>query len=141
MRRPIITLLASFGGLSLFLAIIGVFGVTSYSVMERTREIGIRVALGAARSEIVGLVLGETLAVTFAGLAIGALAAFVLARFLPTGPIGWSGSGIFLYGVSRTDALTYTSAAALLAIVALVACYFPARRATRVDPMIALRHE
>jgi predicted permease len=141
LRRPIITLLASFGGIALTLAVVGVFGVTSYSVVERTREIGIRVALGAARSEIARLVLRETLAVTLAGLATGALGAFLLARFLPTGPIGWSGSGIYLYGVTRTDALTYSCAALLLASVALLACYIPARRAMRVDPMVALRHE
>jgi ABC-type antimicrobial peptide transport system permease subunit len=141
LRRPIITLLASFGGIALMLAVVGLFGVTSYSVAERTKEIGIRVALGAARSEIARLVLRETLAVTLAGLATGALGAFLLARFLPTGSIGWSGSGIYLYGVSRTDVLTYACAAVLLASVALFACYIPARRAMRVDPMVALRHE
>jgi putative ABC transport system permease protein len=141
LRRPLITLLASFGALAIVLAIVGVFGVSSYSVTERTREIGIRVALGAARREIVGLVLRETLVVTLAGLALGTLGALVLTRFFPTGPIGWSGSGIFLYGVSRTDALTYTCAAALLAIVTLVASWVPARRASRLDPLVALRYE
>jgi len=141
LRRPIIALLSSFGGLALVLVVVGVFGVTSYSVAERTREIGIRVALGAARGEIAGLVLRETLVVTLAGLAVGTLGAFVLTRFLPTGQIGWSGSGIFLYGVSRTDALTYTCAAALLTTVAIAASWVPARRATRVDPMVALRYE
>jgi ABC-type antimicrobial peptide transport system permease subunit len=123
------------------LAVVGVFGVTSYSVTERTREIGIRVALGAARSGIAGLVLRETLLVALAGLTAGALGAFGLTRFFPTQGIGWSGSGVFLYGVSRTDALTYTCAAALLAVVALAASWIPARRATRVDPMVALRCE
>jgi putative ABC transport system permease protein len=141
LRRPLITLLASFGSLAVILAIVGVFGVTSYSVSERTREIGIRVALGAARSEVAGLVLRETLAITFAGLAMGALSALALTRFLPTGPIGWSGSGIYLYGVSRTDALTYTLAAALLTTVAIAATWVPAQRAMRVDPMVALRYE
>jgi ABC-type antimicrobial peptide transport system permease subunit len=79
--------------------------------------------------------------VTLAGLAIGTLGAFVLTRFLPTAQIGWSGSGIFLYGVSRTDALTYTCAAVLLTTVAIAASWVPARRATRVDPMVALRCE
>jgi len=106
LRRPIVTLLASFGGLALILALVGVFGVTSYSVTERTREIGIRVALGAVRSEIARVVLREALAITFAGLALGALGAFAMARFFPTADIGWSGSGIFLYVVSRTDART-----------------------------------
>jgi predicted permease len=141
LRRPIITLLASFGGLAVVLAVVGVFGVTSYSVTDRTREIGIRIALGAARSEIAGLVLRETLAVTLVGLAMGTLGAFVLTRFFPTGPIGWSGSGVYLYGVSRTDPLTYTCAAALLASVALAASWVPARRASRLDPLMALRYE
>jgi putative ABC transport system permease protein len=141
LRRPLISLLASFGSLALILAIVGVFGVTSYSVSERTREIGIRVALGAARIRVARLVLRETLAVTLAGLAMGTLAAFALTRFFPTGPIGWSGSGIYLYGVSRTDALTYTFAAVLLTAVAIAAAWVPAQRAMRFDPMVALRHE
>ena len=141
LRRPMITLLASFGGLALILVIVGVFGVTSYSVAERTREIGIRTALGAARVEIAGLVLRESLKVTFAGLAIGTFCAFAVTRFFPTTGIGWSGSGIFLYGVSRTDSLTYLSAAALLTLVVIAASWVPARRAMRVDPMVALRYE
>ncbi len=141
LRRPIVTLLASFGGLALLLALVGVFGVTSYSVTERTREIGIRVALGAARSEIARVVLREALAITFAGLAIGALGAFAMARFFPTADIGWSGSGIFLYGVSRIDAPTYAFAAVILTSVSIAASWMPAQRATRVDPIVALRHE
>jgi len=141
LRRPLITLLASFGGLALMLAVVGVFGVTAYSVTERTREIGIRVALGAARTGIATLVLRETLLVTLAGVAVGTLGAFAMTQFFPTQGIGWSGSGVFLYGVSRTDALTYACAAALLAVVALAASWIPAQRATRVDPMVALRHE
>jgi predicted permease len=141
LRRPLITLLASFGGLALILAIVGVFGVTSYSVSERTREIGIRVALGAARSAVARLVLRETLAVTFAGLAMGTLGALVLTRFFPTESIGWSGSGIYLYGISRTDALTYGFAAAALTTVAVAAAWVPARRAMHVDPLVALRYE
>ena len=141
LRRPVVTLVASFGGLALMLAVVGVFGVTSYSVTERTREIGIRVALGAARGGIAGLVLRETFLVALAGIATGTFGAFALTRFFPTQGIGWSGSGVFLYGVSRTDALTYGSAAGLLALVALAASWIPARRATRVDPIVALRHE
>ena len=141
LRRPIVTLLASFGSLALVLAIVGVFGVTSYSVAERTREIGIRLALGAARREIAALVLRETLAVTFVGLSAGTFAALLLTRFFPVDPIGWSGSGIYLYGISRTDAFTYICSAALLLAVALLACYIPARRATHVDPIVALRYE
>jgi putative ABC transport system permease protein len=141
LRRPLITLLASFGGLALMLAVVGVFGVTSYSVAERTREIGIRVALGASRKGIARLVLREALLVTSFGVFLGTLAAFALTRFFPTHDIGWSGSGIFLYGVSRTDALTYGCAAVLLIVIAVVATWLPARRATRVDPLVALRYE
>jgi len=141
MRRPIITLAASFGGLALILVVVGVFGVTSYSVAERTREIGIRVALGAARREIAGLVLRESLGVTLAGLAVGTFGAFAMTRLFPTGGIGWSGSGIFLYGVSRTDSLTYLLTAALLTNVVLAASWAPARRAMHVDPLVALRYE
>jgi putative ABC transport system permease protein len=141
LRRPLILLLASFGTLAIVLAIVGVFGVTSYSVSERTREIGIRVALGAAPGEVARLVLRETLTVTLAGLAMGTLGALVVTRFFPAGPIGWSGSGIFLYGVNRTDAFTYCCAGALLAAVALAASWIPARRAAHLDPLVALRHE
>jgi putative ABC transport system permease protein len=115
--------------------------VTSYSVAERTREIGIRTALGAARLEIAGLVFRESLKVALAGLAVGTFCAFAVTRFFPTEDIGWSGSGIYLYGVSRTDTLTYTCAAMLLIVVAVAASWLPARRAMRVDPMVALRHE
>jgi putative ABC transport system permease protein len=141
LRRPLILLLASFGGVALVLAIVGVFGVTSYSVSERTREIGIRVALGAAPGEVARMAFRETLAVTIAGLALGTLGALALTRFFPTGPIGWSGSGIFLYGVSRTDSFTYCCAGAMLAAVALAASWIPARRAAHLDPLVALRHE
>ncbi len=141
LRRPIITLLASFGGLATILVIVGVFGVTSYSVAERTREIGIRAALGAARWEIVVLVLRESLGVTLAGLAAGTVGAFAMARLFPTEGIGWSGSGIFLYCVSRTDSLTYLLAATLLTSVVLAASWAPAQRAMRLDPMVALRYE
>jgi putative ABC transport system permease protein len=141
LRRPIIALSASFGALALVLVVVGVFGVASYSVAERTQEIGIRVALGAARQEIAALVFRESLAVTLLGLLVGSVIAFALSRFLPTTGIGWSGSGIFLFGVSRTDSVTYTLSATLLTAVVLVASWIPARRATRVDPLLALRHE
>jgi len=141
LRRPVITLLAAFGSLALILVVVVVFGVTSYSVAERTREIGIRAALGAARLEIAGLVLRESLKVTLGGLAVGTSCAFAVTRFFRTTGIGWSGSGIFLYDVSRTDSLTYLSAAALLTMVVIVASWVPARRAMRVDPMVALRYE
>jgi predicted permease len=141
LRRPIITLLACFGSLALVLVVVGIFGVTSYSVAERTREIGIRIALGAPSPKIARLVLWESLGVTLAGLSLGAVGALGLTRLLPAGPIGWSGSGIFLYGVSRTDILTYSFSAVLLTSVVLVASWTPARRAMRVDPIVALRYE
>jgi putative ABC transport system permease protein len=141
LRRPIIALLASFGGLALILVVVGVFGVTSYSVGERTREIGIRVALGAARGEIAAMVFRESLGIALLGLAIGTAGAVAVTRFFPTEGIGWSGSGIFLYGVSRTDSFTYCVAALLLMSVVVAASWLPARRAMGVDPVVALRHD
>jgi ABC-type antimicrobial peptide transport system permease subunit len=108
MRRPIISLVAAFGGLALVLVVVGVFGVASYSVAERTREIGIRLSLGASHREIAALVLHEALKVTLAGLALGTFCSFAVTRFFPTEGIGWSGSGIFPYHVSGTDGLTYS---------------------------------
>ncbi len=102
---------------------------------------GVRLALGAARAEIAGLLLREVLGVTLAGLIVGTLGALALSSFLPTGSIGWSGSGIFLYGVSRTDPVTYVSTAAILTGVVLIASWIPARRAMKVDPLVALRYE
>jgi putative ABC transport system permease protein len=141
LRRPIVILFASFGSLALILALVGIFGVTAYSVTERTREIGIRVALGAVRIEIARVVLREALSVACAGLVMGTLGAFAITRFFPTAHIGWSGSGIFLYGVARTDASTYALAAVILTGVTIAASWIPALRATRIDPMVALRHE
>jgi len=141
LRRPIIILLGSFGTLALVLVIVGVFSVTSYSVAERTREIGIRTALGATHTKIAKLIFRESLIAAALGLAVGSVCAFAVANFFPTEGIGWSGSGIFLYGVTRLDTVTYFSVAALLAGVVHVASWAPARRAMRVDPMEALRHE
>jgi putative ABC transport system permease protein len=141
LRRPMIVLLASFGTLAIVLVVVGVFGVTAYSVAERTREIGIRMALGAARGEIAWLVLRESLMVGLMGLGAGTIGAIAVTRVLPIEGIGWSGSGIFLYGVSRTDNLTYFAVAALLTSVAMSASYIPSRRAAKVDPIVALRYE
>lgn len=124
-------LLGSFAGLALLLATIGMYGVISYSVAQRTQEIGIRMALGAARGGVFRMVLLQGARLAGAGLAIGLFAALAVTRFLVS----------FLYGVQPTDPLTFTAVSALLVAVALLACYLPARRATRVDPLIALRYE
>jgi len=125
------TLAATMGILGLTLAVVGVYGVVSYSVARRTHEIGIRMALGAERGEILKLALRQALSLVIAGVVAGLVAALALTRAMVK----------LLMGVSPADPLTYTIVAALLAGVALLACYIPARRAARVDPMVALRHE
>jgi putative ABC transport system permease protein len=124
-------LLSSFSGIALILAAVGIFGVISYSVSQRTHEIGIRMALGAQPRDMMRLVLGEGILVILIGLAIGLAGSLALTRFLSS----------LLFGVTATDPLTFAGVAALLAIVALAACYIPALRAMRVDPMVALRYE
>jgi putative ABC transport system permease protein len=103
----------------------------SFSVSRRTREIGVRVALGAERRDVLSLVMKEGLLLVGAGMALGISAAVAATRLLES----------FLYGVSTVDALTFAGVAVILALVALVACYIPARRATKVDPIVALRYE
>jgi predicted permease len=125
------TLLGGFGLLALALAAIGLYGVMSYSVAQRTREIGIRMALGAQSGDALKLIARQGLALAGVGLILGIGGALVLTRLMQTA----------LYGVSPTDPLTFGFIAALLAAVALLACWIPARRATQVDPMIALRCE
>ena len=119
------------GAIALLLGTLGLYGVIAYSVSQRTREIGIRLALGAQRKSVMKFVLGEGTLLILLGLAIGLAAALALTRFLAS----------LLFGVSATDPLTYACVVVLLALVAITACYLPARRAARVDPMIALRHE
>ena len=124
-------LLGVFAVIALLLASIGIYGVMSYSVTERTHEIGIRMALGAGQADVLGFVIKQGLTLTMIGLAIGVAVSLALTRLMES----------LLFGVSSTDPLTFVVISLLLAIVSIFATYLPARRATRVDPMIALRYE
>ena len=129
--RFLALLLATFSGIALFLAAIGIYGVMAYSVAQRTQEIGVRMALGARPLHVLRLVLGQSLVMLLIGTVIGLVGAFLLTRLMRT----------LLFEVTATDPLTYVSVIGLLAVVALLACYIPARRAAKVDPLIALRYE
>jgi putative ABC transport system permease protein len=124
-------LLTMFASLAILLAAVGIYGVVHYTVNERTREIGVRIALGATPGRILGLVLGQGMRGPIIGVAIGIVSALALTRVLSA----------TLFGVTATDPVTYGGVAALLVAVAAVACYVPARRATRVDPVYALRRD
>jgi predicted permease len=130
-RRFSMILLGVFAGLALLLSSVGIYGVISYIVGQRTHEIGIRIALGARRSDVLLLVLGRGLKMACIGVVIGLAASLGLTRLMAN----------MLYGVSPTDPLTFAGVATLLTLVALTACYIPARRAMRVDPIVALRYE
>jgi putative ABC transport system permease protein len=124
-------LLAIFAAVAAILAAVGIYGVMSYAVSRRAREIGVRMALGAAAPDVLRLVVGEGMSVAIGGAAAGLAAALVLTRLMRS----------LLYGVGPTDPVTYAAVAVLLLAIALSASYFPARRAARIDPIAALRQE
>ena len=129
--RFLALLLATFSGIALFLAAIGIYGVMAYSVAQRTQEIGVRMALGARPVHVLKLVLGQSLVMLVIGTVVGLAGAFALTRLMRT----------LLFEITATDPLTYVSVIGILAVVALLACYIPARRAAKVDPLVALRYE
>jgi putative ABC transport system permease protein len=130
-RKFNMLLFALFAVLALLLATLGIYGVMAYSVAQRTHEVGIRMALGAQKSDVLGLIIKNGMMLTIMGVAIGLAIALALTRLMTT----------LLFGVAPTDLITFAAASAFLILVALLACYIPARRATKVDPLVALRYE
>jgi ABC-type antimicrobial peptide transport system permease subunit len=131
LQRMAATLLSGFGVLALLLAALGIYGVLAYAVSRRTREIGVRMALGAQVADVLRLVLRQGIGLTIIGLALGLVGAFCATRLLHG----------FLYEVKPLDPMTFVVVVLILALVALAACWLPARRAAQVNPMVALRHE
>jgi ABC-type antimicrobial peptide transport system permease subunit len=130
-RRFALTLVGAFAATALLLAGLGIYGVTAYSVGQRAQEIGLRMAIGAGRRDILQLIVGKGLRVITAGIAVGLIGAALLTRLLTS----------LLFGATPTDPVTYVVVSSVLAVVALLACYVPATRALRIDPVVALRAE
>jgi putative ABC transport system permease protein len=130
-RRFGLVIFGVFGCVALLLAAMGIYGVTSYAVAQRTQEIGIRMALGARMSDVLKLVLRSGMSLVLIGAALGLAGAFAITRVMAN----------LLFGVAPTDLATFTAVSAVLIVVAFLACFIPARRATKVDPLVALRYE